>query len=281
MDDKGCSFAVIQNIHSVLGQVFSLAVKDSIILNNPCYDVMDEFKKVNGITPRKRKALTYAEQHAFLEYVKNSRYNCYYWLFVCLFGTGLRLGELAGLTWNDIDFVKEIITVDHALNYDKKDGKTQYYIDKPKTKNGIRTVPMFPEVKEALKELRKENFRNGMISPMVDGYTDFIFLNSWNRLYSKSLIDYQLKKIVKSYNEQEQENAKKENREPLLMPHISAHIFRHTFATRLCESTKDIKVIQDVMGHGDVSTTMNIYASVDEAHKTEVFKGLEEKIKIC
>jgi integrase len=201
-------------------------------------------------------------------------------MFVVFIGSGLRVGELTGLTWDDVNFEDETISVNHSMTYRKIDGEYRFSIDTPKTKNGFRTVPMFPEVREALHAQKRKNFKNGFISPTVDGYTDFVFLNGSGNLYPVENINVALRNIVRHYNEQEQENAKNENREPILMPHISCHIFRHTFATRLCESTHDIKVIQSAMGHSNIATTMDIYAECEESHKKATFKGLESKFKI-
>jgi site-specific recombinase XerD len=71
-----------------------------------------------------------------------------------------------------------------------------------------------------------------------------------------------------------------ENREPFLLPSISAHILRHTFCTRLCENESNIKVIQAIMGHADITTTMNIYAEATREKKQEVMMNLEGKIII-
>ena len=81
-------------------------------------------------------------------------------------------------------------------------------------------------------------------------------------------------------NEWEAERAKKERREPVVVPHFSVHNLRHTFCTRFCENETNIKVIQEIMGHADIGTTMNIYAEATEQKKKESFSNLKGKIKI-
>ena len=93
-------------------------------------------------------------------------------------------------------------------------------------------------------------------------------------------INRAIKRIYTAYNEQERQQAKKEKRKPLLIRHFSVHNLRHTFCTRFCENETNIKVIQDIMGHSDISTTMNIYAEATESKKKESFDNLEGKIKI-
>ena len=73
---------------------------------------------------------------------------------------------------------------------------------------------------------------------------------------------------------------KKEQREPELLPHFSVHNLRHTFCTRFCENETNLKIIQEIMGHADISTTMNIYNEATKEKKIESFANLEGKIKI-
>ena len=89
-----------------------------------------------------------------------------------------------------------------------------------------------------------------------------------------------IKRIVSGYNAEEEVNAKKERREPLLLPNFSAHILRHTFCTRLCENETNLKVIQSVMGHKDIQTTMDIYAEATEEKKQETFERLASKMDV-
>ena len=86
--------------------------------------------------------------------------------------------------------------------------------------------------------------------------------------------------ITSYINKGEEEAAKKEDREALLLPHFSAHHLRHTFCTRLCENESNLKVIQSVMGHSDITTTMDIYAECTAEKKQEVFATLNGKIMI-
>ena len=86
-----------------------------------------------------------------------------------------------------------------------------------------------------------------------------------------------IKRIVDDYNAKEELNAARENRDPLILPRFSCHIIRHTFCTRLCENETNIKVIQSVMGHKDIETTMDIYAEVSEQKKIETFEQLNKE----
>ena len=87
-----------------------------------------------------------------------------------------------------------------------------------------------------------------------------------------------IKRISDSYNADEILNAKKEGREPLILPDFSCHHLRHTFATRLCEAESNLKVIQSVMGHKNIETTMDIYAEATDRKKQESFNVLADKL---
>lgn len=88
-------------------------------------------------------------------------------------------------------------------------------------------------------------------------------------------------RIVKEHNKQEKMLAEQEGREPLIIPHFSVHNLRHTFCTRFCENETNIKIIQEIMGHADITTTMDVYNEATKEKKKEFFAGLEGKIKIC
>ena len=89
-----------------------------------------------------------------------------------------------------------------------------------------------------------------------------------------------LKFDVADYNATEEVAAKKQHREAVLLPDFSAHHLRHTFCTRLCENETNLKVIQSVMGHKDIQTTMDVYAEATEQKKQESFERLAAKLDI-
>ena len=114
----------------------------------------------------------------------------------------------------------------------------------------------------------------------IDGYTNFIFLNRFGNIHNPQTINRTIKRITIAYNEQEMEAADMEGREPVLIPPLSCHNLRHTFCTRYCENETNLKVIQEIMGHKDIATTMEIYAEATKDAKVKSFGNLEGKIKI-
>lgn len=227
-------------------------------------------------------ALTEKQQEAFVTFTANNPvYSHWLPLFTFLLGTGCRIGEAIGIRWEDIDFKAGTISINHNLIYRIQDnGKCEFHVTTPKTEKGKRIIPMLDEVRKALLKEKELEFVNGKSKVVIDGYTDFIFKNRFGNVHTPMTINRAIKRIYTLYNKEEQDKAKKENREPLLIPHFSVHVMRHTFCTRFCENETNVKVIQEIMGHSDISTTMNIYNHATEDKKKEAINNLNGKIKI-
>lgn len=103
----------------------------------------------------------------------------------------------------------------------------------------------------------------------------FVFTTAYHTVYSAAAVNNAIHRATKAYNDKEEKEAKKDGREPLLLPDFSAHHLRHTFCTRLCENETNLKVIMDIMGHADISTTMDIYAECTKEKKKEVMTNIE------
>ena len=269
-------------INTILHPVFTLAVRDGYIRTNPTDGVMAEIKKSHNWDKPKRHALTIEEQTAFIGYIAGSeQYRHWLPLFTVFLGTGCRVGEIIGLRWEDCDFHNRTISINHNLIYRQQDnGHMELHITTPKTSAGCRTIPMMNEVRKALLDEKVRQFSEGKRSVTVDGYTDFVFTNRFGGVYEPMTINRAIQRIYKAYNAQETATAAQEKREPMLIRHFSVHNLRHTFCTRFCENETNIKVIQEIMGHSDITTTMNIYAEATESKKKEAINSLEGKIKI-
>lgn len=270
-------------INTILHPVFTMAVRDGYIRTNPSDGVMAEIKKSHNWEKPKRHALTEKQQSLFVDFVAGSdTYKHWLPLFTVLLGTGCRIGEIIGLTWEDCDFTENIISINHNLIYRQQDdGKCEMHITTPKTEAGKRIVPMFEAVRKALLQERRQQMKCGFNTTIIDGYSGFVFTNRYGYVHNPQTINRAIKRIYTACNEQEKIQAKKEHRQPVLIPHFSAHNIRHTFCTRLCENENDLKIIQEIMGHSDITTTMNIYNEATKERKQESFARLEGKIKIC
>lgn len=282
IQDKELSSTTLDNIHTDLHPAFQMAVRDGLLRVNPTDGVMAEIKKSHVWNTPKRHALTVPQQKAFTDYLKESReYQGWKPVIIILLGTGMRIGECLGLRWDDLDFDKRTISVNHnMMDRPYEDGECAKHIQTPKTRAGERTIPMIDEVFDAFLEEYEIQKVMGYQSETIDGYTNFVFLNTGGSVITASSVNRVLHLITDSYNKEETKKAKKELREPVLLPSFSAHSLRHTFCTRLCENETNLKVIQSVMGHSDITTTMDIYAEATEEMKQEIMADLRGKIII-
>lgn len=277
-DEKILTIATIDNIHTVLHQVFDLAVDDNYIRINPTDHMLKELKQSHNFETEKRKAPTVAEQKLFIDFLQNHpQYHHWYPVFAVMLGTGMRVGEIVGLRWCDIDLEQGIIGVNHTLVYynNHGDGKgCSFSINTPKTKAGERTIPMLDFVKEAFLMEKKYQEETGLhCKATVDCYTDFIFINRFGDVQHQGTLNKAIRRIIRDCND---EVLLRGEADPVLLPKFSCHSLRHTFTTRLCESGVNVKVIQDVLGHADISTTMDIYVDVTKDMKQKEFNVLGE-----
>ena len=185
--------------------------------------------------------------------------------------------KYAMVTKNDVDLENNTISVNHNLIYRVIDGKAGFHITTPKTASGTRTIPiLYPQVAEQLRTLIEVMDILYPEDLVMNGYHGFLFRNREGYFLSAHNINRAIQRISIAYNAEEMDQAELEDREPELLPHFSVHNMRHTFCTRLCESTNDIKFIQQVMGHADFSTTMDIYTHITQENmreKAEAIKG--------
>lgn len=243
----------------------------------------EEIKKSSEQTTGVRHALTIPQQRAFMEHIANHPVYCHWWpLFTVLLGTGCRIGEALGLRWDDLDYERRTISINHSLVYYPvgESRNSVLHISKPKTEAGVRTIPMFDTVKDAFEMLHEEQKESGWNDVEIDGMSGFIFCNRFGNVPNPQSVNRAIKRIIADYNAGEEVEAKKQHREAVLLPDFSAHHLRHTFCTRLCEKETNLKVIQSVMGHKDIQTTMDIYAEATEEKKQESFERLAATLDI-
>lgn len=244
MYNDGKGYSTLASICGVVKPAFQMACNEDAIRKNP-FDF-----KITDVVPnnsKKREALTEDEQIEWLSFIKNDKTYCkYYDEFVVLLNTGMRVSEFCGLTSKDLDFNNRKINVDHQL-VRERNGK--YYVEKTKTQAGCRFIPMTNEVFQSLKRII-ENRPKLKIEPFVDGYTGFILVdkngNPKIALHIENEIRWSLEKYKKLFP----------NKPPII---VTPHVLRHTFCTNMINAGMDAKKLQYLMGHSDVSTTLNIY----------------------
>ena len=275
--NKNKSLSTIHTLHNLLNPTFQMAVRDDVIRSNPALGAYAEFAKKAKTDVNTRHPLSKEQQRAFLSIMDEKRFAVYKSLYTVMFGTGCRIGEITGLRWQDVDFDKRVININHNIIAvpDDDSGKRERQITTPKSKAGFRTIPMLDKVYEVLIEEREYQKKNDLkCKEEIDGSSDFIFFNHNGNLRNYQDINMNIKSLVRWYNKREEINAKSENREPQFLPVFTCHVIRHTFCSRLCENETNLKVIQTVMGHSDVKMTLDIYTEVSENKKQVCFQAL-------
>ena len=199
-----------------------------------------------------------------------------------MLGTGMRVGEVTGLRWCDIDLENGVIDINHTLVYYYHRHEVElngcyFNVNTPKTKASNRKIPMIESVKEAFLMEKANQEKTGIkCSAVIDGYSDFIFVNCNGKTQHQGTLNKAIRRIIRDCNDEvllNDENA------TVLLPHFSCHSLRHTFSTRMCEAGINVKVIQDTLGHQDISTTMNIYTDATKEMKKQEFESLDNYLK--
>lgn len=263
--EDGLKYTTIKAFNDLISPCLDLAVDDDIIRKNPCNGCLKEFSKDTD----KRISLSEEEQMVLLDFVRASKtYSAYYPLIVFMIGTGARCGETIGLTWNDVNFENKEISINHQLIYKKLDKTYGFYSDSPKTISGVRIIPMTTDVYKALIEQRENQLCKGWRTNVeIDGYSDFVFSTKNKNPIMPSAVNNLLLNIVNKYNSTVGE---------IELPHISAHSLRHTGCTRMAEAGVDPKVLQYIMGHSNISVTMNVYNHVSAERNRKEMDKLEK-----
>lgn len=279
---KGLKVSTVNNVNTLIHPVFAMLVQDQLIRTNPSDGVMKKIRTAFNESPVRKCALGLEQQRDFIRYVEmNPRWKEWIPLIIVLLGTGCRIGEALALRWVDIDMQNHHVHIRHAVKYRKnpKTGHCEMHISEPKTENGVRNIPMIEDVYKAF-ELQKQYQKRYENVVEIDGYTGFIFTNKGKRIYLPTSVYRTINDISKEYNQQEEREALQEGRTPNLLPNLGCHSMRHTFCTRFCENESNLKVVQEIMGHSNIATTMNIYAEVMEEKKREAMDNFEKSMKI-
>lgn len=243
-DGKG--YSSIHSIRGVLRPAFQMAENDDIIRKNPFQFELATVVVNNSVT---REAITRKQQREYLKFIKEDKHFCKYYegIFI-LFNTGLRISEFCGLTVSDIDFKKKRINVERQLI---RTSQMEYIIEEPKTESGVRYVPMTDEVAECFRRIIEKRI---MLTeePNVEGHTGFLFLDKNDMPMVSLHWEKYMQHIREKYNSI--------YRVP--MPKITPHVCRHTFCSNMAKSGMNPKTLQYIMGHNDISVTLNTYTHV-------------------
>lgn len=244
LHDDGRGYSTLTSVRGVIKPAFQMAYNEDAIRKNPF-----DFKLVDVVPndSQKRIALTDEQQEIWMNFIREDKtYSKYYDEFVVLLGTGMRVSEFCGLTKDDLQFSERRIRVDHQL-VRERGGK--YYVEKTKTECGCRFIPMTDEVYRSLLNIleRRKKVAKEFI---VDGYSGFLLLDKNDNPKVALHIENEMRWAMKKYSKLHPDKP---------LPHITPHVFRHTFCTNMANKGMDVKHLQYIMGHSDVGVTLNVY----------------------
>lgn len=260
--NKLCSDNARKNSKKILVDMLEKAIDTNLLTKNVA-------KQINPIltkeVKKERRVLTIRETEQFL---KQAEGTFYYNLFVLALETGMRIGELTGLTWNDVDLKSEQpkIYVRHTMCYFRKDGKYVFEMHDTKTSNGNRIIPL---TQKAVRALRKQKIHKqkivfkGKVAP--EGFENLVFVTKNNKPTQQFLVQESIRLIVNKINKY---NADFERFTP--------HTFRHSFATRAIERGMQPKTLSRLLGHGSLQLTMDLYCHVTEDTLVDEMKKMEQ-----
>ena len=226
---------------SVLNLAFEYACDMEYIEENPCVRV----RRTKAET-KKIEAFTVEKQRAIESEIARSDDKRLHGILLCLY-TELRIGELLGLTWSDIDFDRGVIKITKTVYREKNEsGAWQLCVDTPKTKASDRVIPL------------PEYITNMLRQDSETAQTPYVVENKKGERMSIRSYQYIFEKLT----------------ERVEVRKLNFHALRHTFATRAIECGMDIKTVADIMGHQNASITLNRYAHCMLDHKIEMMQKL-------
>ena len=244
--DDHYSTNTIKGIVSVLKQALRLAITLEFVDKEYCSDL-----KMSSSEEKEISVFTKKEQQVIESFCLNHKKRNYIGIVICLY-TGIRLGELLALTWDDIDFNSNLLTINKTSYSAKVDGKTQIIVDKPKTKKSNRVIPLPNQLVKLLKIIKKESNSKYVITTRNSGMVG-------NRSYQRTF-----KFILKKVN----------------VPYRNFHSLRHTFATNAIELGMDVKTLAEILGHINAMITLNRYSHSLLNYKIEMMNKLGKNLNL-
>lgn len=260
---KGYSEGSIKLVGVILYGMFKQAMKSGLINKNPA--AMATIPKAKE--REERIALTVEEQKQFQAYAE--KYSKYYGMFQLAFCTGMRNGEIRGLSWTDIDFEKRIIHVTGTLKYIKGVG---HYKETPKTKTSKRDIPMLDSCYNLLIMQKREQEHQkelaGELWQPLNGLDNLVFSMDNGRPVSREKVTAELNKILQ-----------KMQTDHISIPEFTFHTLRHTFATRGLEQGIPLRIMQAILGHATLAMTSDLYSHVLPTTKAKEMEKMEVVFK--
>lgn len=251
--EDGKSYSSIHTIRGVLRPAFQMAVDDDVIVKNPFGFQLAGVIVNDSVT---REAISKEQMRKFLKFVHDDVVYCkYYEVVYILFHTGMRISEFCGLTLKDIDLENRIINIDHQL---QRTSDMRYIIETTKTDAGTRKIPITEDVADMFRAIIEDR-EPPKTEKVIDGYTGFLFYDDDGNPLVAMHWQHRFNHMVGRYNDIYR----------VQIPNITPHVCRHTYCSNMAKSGMNPKTLQYLMGHSDISVTMNVYTHIglDDAEK--------------
>ena len=258
--EDGKSYSSIHTIRGVLRPAFQMAVDDDILVKNPFGFQLAGVLVNDAVT---REAITKDQMRKFLKFVHDDVVYCkYYEVVYILFHTGMRISEFCGLTLKDIDLENRTVNIDHQL---QRTSDMRYIIETTKTDAGTRVLPITEDVAQMFQAIIED--RNApKVEKSIDGYSGFLFYDDNGMPLVAMHWQHRFNHMVGRYNDIYR----------VQMPNITPHVCRHTYCSNMAKSGMNPKTLQYLMGHSDISVTMNVYTHIGFDDAEEELKRMEE-----
>ena len=246
LQQDGRGYSSIHSIRGVVRPAFQMAVDDDLIRKNPFEFQLCTVVVNDSVT---REAITRKQERQFLDFIKNDKHFCRYYegIFI-LFKTGLRISEFVGLTLSDLDMQNRKISVNHQL---QRKRNMEYVIEDTKTSCGTREIPMTDEVYKCFQRIISSR-KKPRVEPIVGGKCGFLYLDKNDMPMVALHWEKYFQHICEKYNSIYR----------VQMPKVTPHVCRHTFCSNMAKSGMNPKTLQYLMGHSDISVTLNTYTHI-------------------
>lgn len=262
--EDGRGYSSVKTIRGVLRPAFQMAVDDDVLNKNPFGFQLAGVVVNDSVT---REAITKEQMNKFLKFVHDDNVYCkYYEVIYILFHTGMRISEFCGLTISDIDLANNIVNIDHQL---QRTSDMKYILDTTKTDAGTRKLPITQDVADCFRAILEDR-KKPRYEKMIKGHTGFLFLDKNGNPEVAMHWQHRLNHMVKRYNDIYR----------VQMPNITPHVCRHTYCSNMAKSGMNLKTLQYLMGHSDISVTMNTYIHWGLEDAADELKKMEDVEKV-
>lgn len=267
MIEAGRSSKSIREATGILQNCIEAAIANGLMHLNPTVGV--QVPKCDKV---ERRVLSVNEQEEFIDFLE-STHHWFEELYKFMLLTGLRIGEVGGLLWEDIDFENRFIYVKRSLTYQYENHKKIMMFSSPKTENSVRKIPFFGETKEILlrqkDKLERRKSEVGYFWVQPEGMENLVFLTSRGTPIGRYSIESDMRNITSQLNMMRRTEADVYGEAFVEIGRLHPHALRHTFATRCFEKGMSPRTVQEIMGHANYNTTVSYTHVLDDMKQRE------------